>query len=122
GTCSRRQWPEPRYEPFADSTGYQCKVRVNNREYCTEVSYESPQLAMENAARQAYMICRNFSANDGMVPGQRPGQTSGKGHIQGMPVAIGSGRRGTRDSIVSNDAGSSEGTNSGGNSPRGMES
>jgi hypothetical protein len=120
--CSRRQWPEPRYEPFGDRAGYHCKVRVNNREYSTEVAYESPQLAMESAAMKAYMICRNFSANDGMVPGQRPGQGSGNGQIQGLPVAIGSGRRSTRDSIVSYDAGSSEGTNSGGNSPRSVES
>lgn len=97
-------------------------MRVNNREYSTEVAYESPQLAMESAAMKAYMICRNFSANDGMVPGQRPGQSSGNGQIQGLPVAIGSGRRSTRDSIVSYDAGSSEGTNSGGNSPRSVES
>ena len=104
---------------------------MNNREYSTEVAYETAQLAQESAAMKAYMICRNFSANDGMYPGQRPGQRSSNGHIQGLPVAIGTGRRshhhGHRDSVASYDAGtgssgSSEGTNSGGNSPRSVES
>lgn len=63
-------------------------MRVNNREYSTDVAYESEDLARNAAATRAYMICRNFSVNDGMYPGQRP-----RGGVQGLPVAIGSGRR-----------------------------
>ncbi|GAB7352339.1 hypothetical protein MBLNU459_g2781t1 [Dothideomycetes sp. NU459] len=91
GLCSRRHWPEPLYLPTTTRNGaWTCVVRVNNREYTTEVSYATEALARDAAATQAYMICRSFSSNDGMYPGQRPG-----GHgVQGMPVAIGSGRRG----------------------------
>lgn len=53
------------------------------------MTYARKDLAQESAATRAYMICRNFSVNDGMFPGQRlePG-------VQGMPVAIGAGRKG----------------------------
>ena len=54
--------------------------------------YKSAALARDGAATKAFMICRNFSANDGMYPGQRPG--SG-GVVQGLPVAIGEGRAAT---------------------------
>ncbi|CAK4030677.1 Hypothetical predicted protein [Lecanosticta acicola] len=106
--CQRRQWPEPHYEPVRTRTGYYCKVRVNNREYSTEVPYASEALARDGAAQKAYMICRNFSVNDGMFPGQRPGGRN----VQGLPVAIGTGRK--RNSAFSE--GSS--TSSGGSSPR----
>ncbi|KAM3416269.1 hypothetical protein BST61_g7875 [Cercospora zeina] len=117
--CQRRQWPEPHYEPYRTRSGCHCKVRVNNREYCTEVPYASEGLARDGAAQKAYMICRNFSVNDGMGPGQRPGQT-----VQGLPVAIGTGRGGKRGSAASYDtASSTDGTSSsGGNSPRSTES
>ncbi|KAI9700047.1 MAG: hypothetical protein M1836_002581 [Candelina mexicana] len=46
-------------------------------------------LARENAAMRAYLICRNFSVNDGMYPA---GHNKG-GVVQGLPVAIGTGRR-----------------------------
>ncbi|GIZ44731.1 hypothetical protein CKM354_000792200 [Cercospora kikuchii] len=115
--CQRRQWPEPHYEPYRTRSGWHCKVRVNNREYCTEVPYASEILARDGAAQKGYMICRNFSVNDGMGPGQRPGQT-----VQGLPVAIGTGRGGKRGSAASYDTASTDGTSSGGNSPRSTES
>lgn len=69
------------------------------------------------------MICRNFSANDGMYPGQRPG--SG-GVVQGLPVAIGEGRasRSCRSSMTGSEVSASEGSggSSGGESPRSFES
>lgn len=85
-------------------------MRVNNREYSTDVEYETDELAKNAAATRAYMICRNFSVNDGMYPGQRPGQG---GVVQGLPVAIGTGRRNT---CSSNEYDSS--SSSGGTSPR----
>ena len=39
---------------------------------------------------RAYLICRNFSVNDGMYPA---GHDHG-GVVQGIPVAIGTGRKG----------------------------
>jgi hypothetical protein len=65
-------------------------VRVNNREYTCDTAYSSEELARDKAAESAYMICRNFSVNDGMYPGQKQGQA---GVVQGLPVAIGTGRR-----------------------------
>ncbi|PYI22555.1 hypothetical protein BO86DRAFT_162978 [Aspergillus japonicus CBS 114.51] len=87
--CRRRRWPEPLYESYSGATGYTCIVRVNNREYQTDAVYESDTLARENAAMRAYLICRNFSVNDGMYPA---GHDHG-GVIQGIPVAIGTGRK-----------------------------
>ena len=121
GVCQRRQWPDPRYEPYRTRHGHFCKVRVNNREYCTDVPYESEALARDGAAMKAYMICRNFSVNDGMFPGQRPGQRTTSGVVQGLPVAIGTGRKSNRSSASSYDMGSTDGTSSGGNSPRNPE-
>lgn len=86
-------------------------MRVNNREYSTDVDYESEELAKNAAATRAYMICRNFSVNDGMYPGQRPGQG---GVVQGLPTPIGAGRRNT---ATSNDYDSMS-TSSGDTSPR----
>jgi hypothetical protein len=66
---------------------------VNNREYQTDTIHESETLARENAAMRAYLICRNFSVNDGMYPsGHKHG-----GAVQGIPVAIGTGRKASRD-------------------------
>lgn len=110
GLCQRRHWPDPLYECYRTRHGYTCTVRVNNREYTTDAEYESDELARNAAATRAYMICRNFSVNDGMYPGQRQGQG---GVIQGLPVAIGTGRRSTYSSS-SNDYDSG----SGGSSPR----
>jgi len=82
--------------------------------------YESVELAKNAAAQQAYMICRNFSVNDGMMPGQHPGVAAAStAPAQGLPVAIGAGRqrRTTVDSNASGDYASSSGS-SGAGSPR----
>jgi hypothetical protein len=106
GLCQRRHWPAPMFKTFRTHYGYGCTVRVNNREYSTDVEYESDDLAKNAAATRAYMICRNFSVNDGRLPGQG-------GASQGLPVAIGTGRRNTASS---NDYDSN--SSSGGTSPR----
>lgn len=122
GVCNRRQWPDPHYEPSRSSQGYFCKVRVNNREYSTDVPYKSEALAREGAAMNAWMICRNFSHNDGLAPGARPGQRSANGPVQGLPVAIGTGRKVNRNSGSSYGSGSSDGLSTGSNSPKSLES
>jgi len=124
GLCERRHWSSPLYEPYQTRLGHFCKVRVNNREYSTDVPYKSAALARDGAATKAFMICRNFSANDGMYPGQRPG--SG-GVVQGLPVAIGEGRattRSCRSSMTGSEVSASDGSggSSGGESPRSFES
>ena len=105
GLCRRRHWPEPLYDSAVYSSGFACVVRVNNREYQTDTVYESQALAEENAAMRAYLICRNFSVNDGMYPA---GHDHG-GIPQGFPVAIGTGRRNrySEEPSSSNDSGSS---------------
>ena len=112
GLCRRRQWPDPLYESYSSSAGFNCVARVNNREYQTDTTYRSEILARENAAMRAYLICRNFSVNDGMYPqGHKKGPV-----LQGMPVAIGTERR----SIYMNDdvdTSISSGSRSGGSSP-----
>lgn len=115
GLCNRRQWPEPHYEPYLTRAGVKCVVRVNNREYHTDTTYENQTLANENAAMRAYLICRNFSVNDGRYPSGH----SKHGVLQGMPVAIGTERR----SHYTDDAEStaSSGSRSGGSSPRSYE-
>src|SRR5690242_1583953 len=65
GLCQRRHWPDPQFQTYRSGYGYGCTVRVNNREYSTDVDYESDELAKNAAATRAYMICRNFSVNDG---------------------------------------------------------
>ncbi|KAL8879370.1 MAG: hypothetical protein Q9198_003003 [Flavoplaca austrocitrina] len=112
GLCKRRQWPQPHYESYATTAGYACVARVNNREYQTDTTYGSDLLARENAAMRAYLICRNFSVNDGMYPsGHARGPV-----IQGLPVAIGTERR----SVYVDDHES--GSRSGGSSPRSYDS
>jgi hypothetical protein len=111
--CRRREWPEPHYESYGSRSGFACVARVNNREYQTDTTYGSEMLARENAAMRAYLICRNFSVNDGMYPsGHNPGAV-----LQGLPVAIGRERRSvyTEDPETST---SSSGSRSGGSSPR----
>ena len=111
GLCHRRQWPQPSYEPYATRNGIKCVVRVNNREYHSGATFENDVLAQENAAMRAYLICRNFSVNDGMYPaGHNPG-----GVLQGLPVAIGTERRSTYSEDT--DGSASSGSRSGGSSP-----
>ncbi|KAE8144336.1 hypothetical protein BDV25DRAFT_167087 [Aspergillus avenaceus] len=116
GLCRRRHWPEPQYKPYKASTGYTCIVRVNNREYQTDAIYESETLAQENAAMRAYLICRNFSVNDGMYPA---GHDHG-GVVQGIPVAIGTGRK-VRYADDTDTSTTSGGSRSGGSSPESYE-
>ncbi|KAF2154691.1 hypothetical protein K461DRAFT_100379 [Myriangium duriaei CBS 260.36] len=126
--CTRRNWPTPQFVPFRHRRGHGCVVRVNNREYSTgDTAYESEELAKNAAATQAYMICRNFSVNDGMMPGQRPGMAAASDAVcQGLPVAIGTGRRRrtTADSSASSEHFTADGEyssssgSSGGGSPR----
>lgn len=52
---------------------------MNGREYQTEFGYETDELAQENAAMRAFMVCRNFAVNGGML--------SRNGVIQGLPVS-----------------------------------
>lgn len=64
---------------------------------------------------RAYLICRNFSVNDGMYPsGHKHG-----GAVQGIPVAIGTGRKASRDDDTDTSV-SSGGSWSGGSSPERM--
>lgn len=62
---------------------------------------------------RAYLICRNFSVNDGMYPA---GHDHG-GVVQGVPVAIGKGRKSAREDEANISDGSSTGSWSGGSSP-----
>ena len=100
--------------------GFVCVVRVNNREYRTDTGYQTEGLARENAAMRAYLICRNFSVNDGKFPA---GQGSRGEVVQGRPVAIGTERRSTASSsssytsLYSDDSSISSGSRSGGSSP-----
>ena len=57
--------------------GYDCTVVVNGRKYCTDLCYSSDRLAQENAATRAWMICRDFSSNGGML--------AKNGIVQGLP-------------------------------------
>jgi hypothetical protein len=66
------------YECYRDSNGYTCLVLVNGREYQTDLAYESDGLAQENAAMRAFMVCRNFSVNGGML--------ARNGIVQGLPA------------------------------------
>ncbi|KAJ5737951.1 hypothetical protein N7493_001106 [Penicillium malachiteum] len=113
--CRRRRWQEPSYEPYSTTSGYACIVRVNNREYTTDTECASETLARESAAMRAYLICRNFSVNDGMIPGNQVNGHGRSGTLQGIPVAIGTGRKSSRDEDTDTD--SSRASWSGGSSP-----
>ncbi|KAF1991859.1 hypothetical protein K402DRAFT_399820 [Aulographum hederae CBS 113979] len=121
GLCQRRQWPEPYYETYRAQHGWECTVRVNNREYTSDTEYTSEELARNAAATRAYMMCRNFIVHDGMYPGQRADQS---GVVQGLPVAIGAGRRNNYTTRQDYEAPSSMyvENESGGSSPRSSES
>ncbi|KAK4219926.1 hypothetical protein QBC37DRAFT_74223 [Rhypophila decipiens] len=94
--CRRRGWEDPMYECYRDSSGYTCLVMVNGREYQTDLAYASDGLAQENAAMRAFMVCRNFSVNGGML--------ARNGIVQGLPVDETSrkSRRGSRHNSSSN--------------------
>ncbi|KAJ6072649.1 hypothetical protein N7467_010734 [Penicillium canescens] len=116
--CRRRHWPEPTYNSYTNTSGYTCVVRVNNREYQTDTVYASETLARESAAMRAYLICRNFSVNDGMYPA---GHDHG-GVVQGIPVAIGTGRKHGREFDHDHDIDGSGSGSSGGGSVCGSQS
>ncbi|KAK0368288.1 hypothetical protein CLIM01_14358 [Colletotrichum limetticola] len=78
GLCRRRGWNDPSYECYRDHSGYTCLVLVNGREYQTDLAYQSDSLAQENAAMRAFMVCRNFSVNGGML--------ARNGIVQGLPA------------------------------------
>jgi hypothetical protein len=84
GLCRRRGWRDPLYETYRSSSGFTCLVLVNGREYQTDLAYESDGLAQENAAMRAFMVCRNFSVNGGML--------ARNGVVQGLPANESSGR------------------------------
>ncbi|PWY87703.1 hypothetical protein BO70DRAFT_286976 [Aspergillus heteromorphus CBS 117.55] len=113
--CRRRRWPDPIYESYTAGPGFTCTVRVNNREYQTDAVCESHTLARENAAMRAYLICRNFSVNDGMYPAG----TDHGGVVQGIPVAIGTGRKARY--VDETDLSTSGESRSGGSSPESYE-
>lgn len=76
--CRRRGWTDPWYECSRSHSGYTCLVLVNGREYQTDLAYASDTLAQENAAMRAFMVCRNFSVNGGML--------ARNGIVQGLPA------------------------------------
>lgn len=77
GLCERRKWMKPQYGFYYTSSGVTCVVLVNEREYVSEAAHASKDLAAEDAATQAYCICRNYSVNNGIGRGQgRPFQRS----------------------------------------------
>ncbi|KAK4241758.1 hypothetical protein C8A03DRAFT_40851 [Achaetomium macrosporum] len=94
--CRRRGWHDPLYESYRDANGYTCLVLVNGREYQTDLAYESKTLAEENAAMRAFMVCRNFSVNGGML--------ARNGIVQGLPADETSrkARKGSRHTPSSN--------------------
>ncbi|AEO58885.1 hypothetical protein MYCTH_2063165 [Thermothelomyces thermophilus ATCC 42464] len=97
--CRRRGWHDPRYECYRDGNGYTCLVLVNGREYQTDLAYESGSLAQENAAMRAFMVCRNFSVNGGML--------ARNGIVQGLPADESSrrARKGSRHAYSSSSHG-----------------
>lgn len=80
GLCNRRSWPTPKYTVHKTSQGtYTSQVLVNNRSYSTDLAYISENLARENAAMRAFMVCRDFSVNGGLL--------ARNGVVQGLPVS-----------------------------------
>ncbi|KAK0751309.1 hypothetical protein B0T18DRAFT_290723, partial [Schizothecium vesticola] len=79
GLCRRRGWQDLTYECYCDpQNGYTCLVLVNGREFQTDLPYESGDLAQGNTAMRAFMDCRNFSVNGGML--------ARNGIVQGLPA------------------------------------
>ncbi|RAL60200.1 hypothetical protein DID88_000821 [Monilinia fructigena] len=76
--CRRRGWQGPQYKTYRDAQGFTCLVLVNGQEYQTDLAYQTDALAQENAATQAFMVCRQSSVNGGML--------ARNGVIQGLPA------------------------------------
>lgn len=100
GLCRRRGWRDPSYECYRDPSGYTCLVLVNGREYQTDLAYESDHLAQENAAMRAFMVCRNFSVNGGML--------ARNGIVQGLPANESTRRKKSRHASSSHGHGQKE--------------
>ncbi|KAI1768535.1 hypothetical protein GGR53DRAFT_462209 [Hypoxylon sp. FL1150] len=98
--CRRRGWRDPSYECYRDPSGYTCLVLVNGREYQTDLAYESDHLAQENAAMRAFMVCRNFSVNGGML--------ARNGIVQGLPANDAGRRKKSRHASSSHGHGQKE--------------
>jgi hypothetical protein len=92
GLCLRREWDYPIYDIYKTSSGYTCHVLVHGREYLTDLAYASDRLARENAAMRAFMVCRSFSVNGGML--------ARNGVVQGLPAS--EIRKGRRDKAANN--------------------
>ncbi|KAI9646930.1 hypothetical protein NHQ30_004930 [Ciborinia camelliae] len=82
--CRRRGWQGPQYKTYRDAQGFTCLVLVNGQEYQTDLAYQTDALAQENAATQAFMVCRQSSVNGGML--------ARNGVIQGLPANETGGR------------------------------
>ncbi|UNI22532.1 hypothetical protein JDV02_008413 [Purpureocillium takamizusanense] len=106
--CRRRGWTDPSYECYRGTNGFTCLVLVNGREYQTDLAYESDVLAQENAAMRAFMVCRNFSVNGGML--------ARNGIVQGLPATSDTGRRRKSRHTSSRDSSGSHGRRSGNHS------
>ncbi|KAH8761304.1 hypothetical protein BGZ57DRAFT_829634, partial [Hyaloscypha finlandica] len=78
--CRRRGWRDPIYETYRSSSGFTALALVNGREYQTDLAYESENIARGNVAMRAFMVCRNFSVNGGML--------ARNGVVQGLPPSI----------------------------------
>ncbi|PHH72436.1 hypothetical protein CDD82_5982 [Ophiocordyceps australis] len=105
GLCRRRGWTDPAYECYRDANGFTCLVLVNGREYQTDLAYESDLLAQENAAMRAFMVCRNFSVNGGML--------ARNGIVQGLPANADTSRRRKSRHASTRDATGLDGSNGG---------
>jgi hypothetical protein len=98
GLYWRRGWEYPVYEIYKTSSSYTCHVLVHSQEYQTDLAYASDRLAQENAAMRAFMVCRNFSMNGGML--------ARNGVVQGLPASESRSRhrRGGRGGSASSNA------------------
>ncbi|TGZ77310.1 hypothetical protein EX30DRAFT_205072 [Ascodesmis nigricans] len=112
--CQRRRWPDPLYETSIVSTstydrygpirGYTCSVRVNHRIYESRKVFETEELAKEEAAKEAYYICRSLSiaeqTNDlpPLVGGNMGPGNMGPGYFQPQHATTGGGWGGRRNS------------------------
>ena len=91
GLCERREWSEPIYQVYRTRHGYICTAIVNNRAYMADSESETPDLAREAAATQAYLQSRQFSLNNGTILGQSHQEVV----FQELPASIGASRERT---------------------------
>lgn len=65
GLCRRRNWPEPAFDVRQGFAGFRCTVGVNGRDFAAPCESPTAAMAMDQAACQAYIYCRDFSKNAG---------------------------------------------------------